>query len=354
MEQNYETVIKYAAKERYREIYGLWQEIFADTETFAQYYFNHIYPDNQVLVAEAENEICSMLHLNPYEWHFANQKEKRVQLHYIVGVATKPQYRRQGLMADCMRQALRDRMAAEEPFTYLMPARREYYTPFGFVTVTEERIWEKQKIGADWYLCKGHEKEGEARLFEDDRRMVNYPIRTRQYMEGLKAEVLCDEGNIRKLETKNGYAAYELDRLQEEPVIIITQLFCSDGGILTGEKLREILEEELCPFLYAQYGEMKIHYAESRDMMLRILNLKQFVSLLSYHETNKVYTVQVTDEICKANQGVFRIVLSQQGCRAERLTEPEEQSDKLHISELTVKLLQDTDFAASLYLMETV
>lgn len=352
MEQRYETAIRYASKERYREIYALWQEIFADTESFAQYYFEHIYLGNQVLVAEADNEICSMLHLNPYQWYFANQKEE-IQLHYIVGVATKPQYRRQGLMADCMRQALRDRMMAEEPFTYLMPAKREYYTPFGFTALTGERIWEKKQAGADWYLCKGYPQEKETGLFDTFYRMLNYPIRTRQYMEGLKAEVLCDEGNIRRLETVNGYVAYVLDRTKKEPAVIITQLFCPDGE-LTGEQLRGILEGELCPFLYEQYGEMKIHYAESRDMMLRILNLKRLLPLLSYRGADKVYTVQVTDEICEANQGVFRIILSKQGCRAERLIKAEGEAEQLHISELTLKLLQDTDFADSLYLMETV
>lgn len=159
-----EVVIKYAEKNQKEAIRALWQEAFADADAFADYYFAQVYPENRVLTAEKEGQILSMLHLNPYEWQFEMNPGHPVQLHYIVGVATDRAYRRRGLMAECMRRALQDMEQAGEPFTYLMPAREEYYTSFDFVPVAGQRIWEKADKAGRWILQKA-EKPG--RRMED-------------------------------------------------------------------------------------------------------------------------------------------------------------------------------------------
>lgn len=350
-----ERTIKYTDKEKASEVYELWQEAFADSAAFADYYFRRIYPRNRVLAAEENHQLLSMLHMNPYYWHFENEKHNPVLLHYIVGVATRQAYRRQGLMADCMRQALRDMEAAGEPFTYLMPAKREYYTPFGFVSLTEERIWEKLKPDCAWRLFKGQLSKGEETPFDSCSYVVNYPVRTKEYMDCLREEMLCDEGNIWKPEVKEGYAAYELDKTMAHPVIIITQLFGNaDSG--QSEELQKDMMKELLPVLYKQYGELPVRYVQRREIMLRVLWLEKFVSVLSYCGEDKNYYVHITDEICEANQGDFQIILSENGCRAVRLMEgvSEEPLSGMHIEELTNKLIQETGFADSLYIMETV
>ena len=129
--------VQYDSKENIDAIRDLWQEAFHDPEAFADYYFEQVFPKNQVLVAKEKDGIRSMLHLNPYVWNC-----QQIIFHYIVGVATRENCRRQGYMARCLTKALQDMEGNGEPFTYLMPANPEYYKPFQFVEWKKEQRWE--------------------------------------------------------------------------------------------------------------------------------------------------------------------------------------------------------------------
>lgn len=118
-----------------------------DRGDYANYYYQWKCLDNEILVlttpglASEKNrensteEICAMLHLNPYEMWISTQS---VTLHYIVAVATALSHRRQGCMRTLMEQAFCWMYQQEEPFTYLMPADTVYYTPFGFRVIYDQ------------------------------------------------------------------------------------------------------------------------------------------------------------------------------------------------------------------------
>lgn len=108
----------------------MWKNIFADeSESFLNYYYSEKIKDNEIYVIESGNEIVSMIHLNPFDMRVGNEQYR---LHYIVGVATNPEHRKRGLMAKLLKYVM-DLMAERgEPFTYLMPAAKEIYEPFGF------------------------------------------------------------------------------------------------------------------------------------------------------------------------------------------------------------------------------
>ncbi len=134
----------YEQKDRKEEIYRLYQEVFEDPEEFAAYYFREIYPRNQILIAQ-EKKILGMIHLNPYKIHMGSKEQI---LHYIVAVAVRQEYRRRGIMAQMLKRCLRDMAERKEPFTYLMPADRAYYEPFGFVFVMNwmtEELWGREE-----------------------------------------------------------------------------------------------------------------------------------------------------------------------------------------------------------------
>ncbi len=134
----------YEQKDRREEIYQLYQEIFEDPEEFAAYYFREIYPGNQILIAQ-EKKILGMIHLNPYKIHMGDREQV---LHYIVAVAVRQEHRRRGIMAQMLKRCLRDMAERKEPFTYLMPADRAYYEPFGFVFVMDwqtEEVWGREE-----------------------------------------------------------------------------------------------------------------------------------------------------------------------------------------------------------------
>ena len=121
-------------------VYDMYQKIFEDPEPFAQYYFEEIYATNQVILAEEDNKILGMLHLNPY--HIRAGK-KTYTLNYIVAVAVWKEYRRRGIMAEMLKKCFNDMHEQQQPFTYLMPANKAYYEPFQFRFVMD---WEETMI----------------------------------------------------------------------------------------------------------------------------------------------------------------------------------------------------------------
>lgn len=108
----------------------LWEEVFPeDSKEFLDYYYFIKTRDNQIYTTELDGDIRSMLQLNPYLLHIG---ERQHVCNYIVAVATQEQYRRRGFMGELLRKSMKDMYEQREPFTFLMPAAKEIYTPYDF------------------------------------------------------------------------------------------------------------------------------------------------------------------------------------------------------------------------------
>lgn len=108
----------------------LYETVFdEDEKAFVDYYYTWKTRDNVICVAEDENGIHAMLHLNPFQVSIYGEVRR---LHYIVAVATEENYRHQGLMRRLLELAMREMSEAGEAFTFLMPADEAIYLPFGF------------------------------------------------------------------------------------------------------------------------------------------------------------------------------------------------------------------------------
>lgn len=114
----------------------LYEEMFPeDEEAFVDAYYQVKGGCNRILAWEEEGELVSMLHLNPYDFRMRNCL---VESSYIVAVATRESYRHRGLMRSLLSYALRDLYEKKQPFVFLMPAKEEIYTPFGFRNMKNE------------------------------------------------------------------------------------------------------------------------------------------------------------------------------------------------------------------------
>ena len=68
---------RYLSNEEKRACEGLWSEaFFEDSDSFREYYFTEKVKTNQILVAEKDGQILSMIHRNPYQLNIKNQKVK--------------------------------------------------------------------------------------------------------------------------------------------------------------------------------------------------------------------------------------------------------------------------------------
>lgn len=128
------------------QIIKLWKECFHDTDLYCEYYVKWKIPVNEIFIILYENQVAAMIHLNPYyvKWFQENYK-----LYYIVGVATKQEFRKKGLMRRLL-TACFDFMQKEGcPFTFLMPASPEIYEPFQF-----QYIYEQQRLQMTIPYCR--------------------------------------------------------------------------------------------------------------------------------------------------------------------------------------------------------
>ena len=122
--------IRYLDRKEHERSRALYEEVFVeDEQAFVDAYYQIKAADNQILVAEEDGQIVSMLHRNPYTFCFRGET---VPADYLVAVATKVSYRHRGLMRALLTKALQDMEEQELPFTFLMPADEAIYTPFDF------------------------------------------------------------------------------------------------------------------------------------------------------------------------------------------------------------------------------
>ena len=126
---------------------ALYEMVFDDPEPYVDYYYREKCSDNLMFALCEENDVLSMLHLNPYRLMVCG---KEIQTFCIAAVATKPALRRQGYMAEVMCAALRYMEHLHIPFCYLVPVDPAIYTRFGFESVAPLR----KKTGSYAQICQ--------------------------------------------------------------------------------------------------------------------------------------------------------------------------------------------------------
>ncbi len=296
----------------------LWEEVFwEDTKKFLDYYYTFVTDHNHIYVIE-EEDLRSMLHLNPYK---INVKEKEFLLHYIVAVSTREQYRGQGYMRKLLKRSFQDMYERKEPFTYLMPAKEAIYEPFGFVTVSEQAHYKVKK--EEFFekleeVCKGcHiteilEKDcKELAAFSQRILSGEYEIfttHTEAYFRQLIKEQQCQSGGIYGIRNQGEIKGYFL---------------LADEGYT---QVRELVSEK-------ELG-LVLEIKDQPKIMVRPIHMETFLGLFADEEE-----VQVVDEVIMENTGVYvRCKDSKEGY-VKREKEIEEQK-ALKVDELTRKYLE--------------
>jgi len=108
----------------------LWQTVFNDDESFIDSFLMRYYSRRRMLCIERDGHLAAMLHLLPFECEAGPAT-------YIYGVATRPDFRGQGLASQLLRQALQRCDERGDKIVFLIPAPgderlRDFYARFGF------------------------------------------------------------------------------------------------------------------------------------------------------------------------------------------------------------------------------
>ncbi len=276
----------------------LWEEVFCeDSAIFTEYYFREKAENNIAFVMEEADEPVAMVHLTPY---LTNRGE---EVCYIVGVATKQKFRRQGLMEELLKEAFTCMKSEGEPFTFLMPANPAIYTPYGFAYIYEKReasvtedlknIITKLKDSKEanclsYRFCMAQPKDDvivAAYANKELKRSFGlYMQRNAVYYRRMRAELQSQNGGliiIKKEGIISGLCAYT-----EENQIEIQELLC---------------DFELRSALVTEDVSHKKPY-----IMARILDVKAMFSKV-YSEQEFVLSVSIKDEQVIENNGIFML-----------------------------------------------
>lgn len=316
----------YDNKTKKEEIYNLYQLIFNDPKSFADYYFSEMYKKNRCLLLEENGEIGAMLHQNPYEMKIG---DKEFSVSYIVAVATRQELRRQGCMRKLLVRTLQDLASNEEPFTYLMPARREYYEPFDFAFIM------------DWYTFRtgrfGKEKKERSNLklemqSEDNISFLAMKMNemrgndakvftkmSRELLERLEKEQNCEDGHIFLIRERENCVATGM-YTKAENAVQITNLFVENQ-----EKRREVIR-----FLREEFSSYEIEWTSYHKnlldgekcekkplIMARILRVDILLPLLKATKEQE-FIIDIRDTYLDNNNGSFLWKMTQEGSFLER------------------------------------
>jgi len=200
----------------------LYKEVFStDSEGFVNYYYTEKVKDNQMYVMEDDGKIVGMLHLNPYTLK-VNGLDK--EANYIVAVATKEEYRKQGIMRKLLTKALNDMYESHQTFTFLMPAAESIYLPYDFRTVYEQNhlYYEESHEGKGFDIQELKEEECEELAVSMNQFLSAYyqvyANRSQEYFERLKKEYESDGAKL-MLYRKDGNIVDMRPRVPDEDVI---------------------------------------------------------------------------------------------------------------------------------------
>ena len=121
--------IRYLEDKEKQKIRPLYEAVFEDSKAYVDYLFDGPIYENEVLVLEQDEKICSMLQLVPKRMMYNGEV---ISIHYIYAVATDENERRKGYMGMLLEKVFEDLKERKEPFVYLTPVDTTVYKKHGF------------------------------------------------------------------------------------------------------------------------------------------------------------------------------------------------------------------------------
>ncbi|MDO5293404.1 MAG: GNAT family N-acetyltransferase [bacterium] len=341
------------------QCYDLWNDCFGDSKEYMGYYFENKLKDNQVYVIEEEDQVISMLHLNPFSMSL---KGREHVYHYIVGVATQEEKRGRGCMRNVLTKALREQREAGEIFTYLMPAAKEIYLPYDFRyiytqdrvsgSITSDAALSSNRVVKPYMELSDHQKQ-EVVLFVMEHlegEFELYTVRDKAYYERLVLEMQAAGGEViavyndLKLE---GVCSYMLENGHMEVVETITSPELTEqieNAILSYALIHAKEKSLQVAWLETHFLNRKVLQALIQDseykkqpiIMARLLDAEQALSLLTLkkEEENAVtLKLAVRDPLILENQKTYKVTASMTQTVVEETEEDYEVY--MNIAELT-------------------
>ena len=298
----------------------LWEKVFQeDSKAFLDYYYFFKTRENSVYVVEEDEEIRSMLHLNPF---LIQVGEGQFDGRYIIAVATEESYRKRGYMGMLLRKAMQAMYQEKQPFTFLMPAAEAIYTPYDFRFVYDQNVWkytvvEKQEQKSLPVSEAGIGDGADLAAFFMEyfsERFQIYAVRDEQYYQTMLFEQQSEDGGIAILKRSEKIVGCFLygdeDGLEiREPLYLKeyeTEFWAAVGKICEKHGQKEAL-------VYAGISEEEkigtVEFQKQKPtIMVRILHLESLLRLLKTKAGEQIdCSFAVLDSILTQNSRVWKL-----------------------------------------------
>lgn len=298
----------------------LWEKVFQeDSKAFLDYYYFFKTRENSVYVVEEDEEIRSMLHLNPF---LIQVGEGQFDVRYIIAVATEESYRKRGYMGMLLRKAMQAMYQEKQPFTFLMPAAEVIYTPYDFRFVYDQNVWkytvvEKQEQKSLPVSEAGIGDGADLAAFFMEyfsERFQIYAVRDEQYYQTMLFEQQSENGGIAILKRSEKIVGCFLygdeDGLEiREPLYLKeyeTEFWAAVGKVCEKHGQKEAL-------VYAGISEEEkigtVEFQKQKPtIMVRILHLESLLRLLKTKAGEQIdCSFAVLDSILTQNSRVWKL-----------------------------------------------
>lgn len=297
----------------------LWEHAFPeDSRKFINYYYEEKCRDNYIWVLEENQEIRSMVQLNPYFFQMTpSVKDKERLVYYIVGVSTQKEYRKRGYMDRLLRKALSSMKKEGIPFTFLMPAREEIYLPYDFRYIYDREEYtryvtpafqslhnERKDMAMNTYQGEKYEladsnKAGELANFATEvlqQRYSVYASRSEGYYKQWMKELNAQDGGISIFRENGEIKSY--------------YAFGQDGNNV---EIQEVINKGI------SLSEIGLQKKKNKpSIMARILNLDEIAPFIRA-KTHLSLTIYIEDCVIKENNGLFLWEVGTKGSFFKRL-----------------------------------
>lgn len=253
-----------------KDMMELWEETFHDSNRYIELIFETYFSSENVFVRyDGDILVASMLCV-PYEFQIVSgEKNEKLKGMYLCGLATRPEYRKRGIMKQLMAEAEESIKKRGYDMTFLIPADehlREYYRRMGYYNGSYRRIDRvepyKEGEGKNLYIYtfKDLTESGNFEMVKEladwcrerELRILNYPTILHTEKD-LLAAISENENSIfltdRRIDLKYsiladvvGVAFPEVsERCEGGKLIRIVEIFLKEG--IPGEKNIENVSE---------------------------------------------------------------------------------------------------------------
>lgn len=334
----------------------LWEKVFQeDSKAFLDYYYFFKTRENSVYVVEEDEEIRSMLHLNPF---LIQVGEGQFDVRYIIAVATEESYRKRGYMGMLLRKAMQAMYQEKQPFTFLMPAAEAIYTPYDFRFVYDQNVWkytvvEKQEQKSLPVSEAGIGDGADLAAFFMEyfsERFQIYAVRDEQYYQTMLFEQQSENGGIAILKRSEKIVGCFLygdeDGLEiREPLYLKeyeTKFWAAVGKVCEKHGQKEAL-------VYAGISEEEkigtVEFQKQKPtIMVRILHLESLLRLLKTKAGEQIdCSFAVLDSILTQNSRVWKLQSSpigesEEGEEAVKEADVAKEVEKQRLSDCETKI----------------